>query len=355
MEQIDFYDFPTNYKKNVLQSGKLLNYRELTNEQRRQWLDFMQVDEAYRAEKLYYNRQFSGSMRWLNRNGTEYLHVKKGQTEKSMGPRNPETEKIFDFFFEGRVQSNGRLESLCQRLEQMAPVNRALGLGRIPNLTSKILRVLDDANLLGTKLLLVSTNAMWAYEAKAGIQCQADVVATRDADMLWDPRASIKILSLEAFPKGILGILRKVDKSFETRGKYDYKAINKTGFAVDLIRPEDKLFFRDARSHVTETTDDIAAAPIYGLQWLLNSPKFEATAISEDGFSVRIPTIDPRSFSLHKIWLADLNHRDPLKRPRDLEQAKLVSVIARKYLNLQFDEKALQALPQKLRNLIPNL
>jgi hypothetical protein len=45
----------------------------------------MQVDEAYRAEKLYYERQFSKSMRWLNRNGTEYLHVKKGQTEKSMG------------------------------------------------------------------------------------------------------------------------------------------------------------------------------------------------------------------------------------------------------------------------------
>jgi hypothetical protein len=58
----------------------------------------MQVDEAYRAEKLYYERQFSGSMRWLNRNGTEYLHVKKGQTEKSMGPRYPETEKMFAFF-----------------------------------------------------------------------------------------------------------------------------------------------------------------------------------------------------------------------------------------------------------------
>ena len=155
----------------------------------------MQVDEAYRAEKLYYERQFSGSMRWLNRNGTEYLHVKKGQTEKSMGRRSHETDKIFAFFFEGRDQSNRRLESLYHHLEQMAPVNRALGLGRVPNLTSKILRVLDEANLLGTKLLLVGTNAMWAYEAKAGIQCQADVVATRDADMLWDPRANIKMLT----------------------------------------------------------------------------------------------------------------------------------------------------------------
>ena len=332
-----------------------MNYRELTNEQRRQWLDLMQVDEEYRAEKQDSDHRFRGSMRWLNRRGTEYLHVKKGRTEKSMGPRGQETEKIYNSFFEGRDRSTGRLSSLHKRLELMAPVNRALGLGRVPKLTAKILRVLEDAQILGAQLLLVGTNAMWAYEAKAGLQFQADVVATRDADMLWDPRASMKILSVETNAKGILGLLRKVDKSFETRGKLDFRAINKTGFAVDLIRPEDKLFFRERRDHVTATTEDVAAAPLFGLQWLINAPKFEAIAIAEDGFSVRIATVDPRAFSLHKIWLSGLPNRDPVKSPRDLEQARVVALVARKYLKLEFDEKVLQALPQRLRNYIPDL
>jgi hypothetical protein len=173
--------------------------------------------------------------------------------------------------------------------------------------------------------------------------------------MLWDPRASIKILSAEANAIGILGLLRKVDKSFDTRGKYDFRAVNKNGFAVDLIRPEAKLFFLKRRDHVTETTEDVAAAPIFGLQWLLNAPRFEARAIAEDGFTVRIPTVDPRAFSLHKIWLSGLNNRDPLKSPRDLEQAKIVAQVATKYLTLEFDEKVLRALPQRIRDQISNL
>jgi hypothetical protein len=332
-----------------------MNYRELTNEQRRQWLDFMQVDDEYRSEKENFDRRFIGSMRWLSRNGTDYLHVKKGRTEKSIGPRGPETEKAYLAFIEGRDRSRDRLTSLRARLEQMAPVNRAFGLGRVPILTSKILRVLDESDLLGTQLLLVGTNALWAYEAKAGLQLQADVVATADADMLWDPRASMKLLSAETHTKGVLGLLRKVDESFETRGSQDYRAINKTGFAVDLIRPEDNLFFEQRRNHVTRSKEDVAAAPIFGLHWLANAPKFESMAIAEDGFSVRIPTIDPRAFSLHKIWLSAQPTRDPIKIPRDLAQAKIAALIARKYLNLEFDESVLRALPQRLRNHIPDV
>ena len=81
---------------------------------------------------------------------------------------------------------------------------------------SKILRVLESAQLLGSTLLVAGTNALWAYEAKVGLQFWADVVATTDADILWDPRATMKILSVEVNTKGILGLLRKVDKSFET-------------------------------------------------------------------------------------------------------------------------------------------
>jgi hypothetical protein len=37
---------------------------------------------------------------------------------------------------------------------------------------------------------------------------------------------------------------------------------------------------------------------------------------------MRVP--DPRAFALHKAWLSGLPTREPLKKPRDLAQARAV-------------------------------
>jgi hypothetical protein len=47
--------------------------------------------------------------------------------------------------------------------------------------------------------------------------------------------------------------------------------------------------------------------------------------------------------------------RDPIKIPRDLAQAKITALIARKYLNLAFDDSVLRSLPQRLRSHIPDV
>ncbi len=329
-----------------------MNYRELSNEQRRQWLDFMQVDTECRACQRELQTRFLGSMRWLRRNAREYLHVKRGRTEKSLGVRSAETEGIYQKFMTEREVAQHRLAALSVRLDQMAPVNRALGLARVPAITARILRKLDEKKLLGSALLVAGTNALWAYEAKAGIQFQSELVATIDADLLWDPRSRLSLIQAAQMPRGILGILEDVDASFKTRGARDYKAINKDGFSVDLIRPEDRRFFMEDRARVSEFAGDLSGAPIFGLHWLLNAPRVTVICIAEDGFSVEIPTFDPRAFVLHKLWMSQRHDRDPLKAARDQAQAKALAEVAVKFLGLAFDATELSALPAGVRGLV---
>lgn len=91
--------------------------------------------------------------------------------------------------------------------------------------------------------------------------------------------------------------------------------------------------------------------PIDGLTWLLNVPRFEAVAMAEDGYAVRLMTVDPRAFALHKLWVAGREDRDPLKRPRDRAQARAAADLARRWLGLELDDEALLGLPKAVRGL----
>lgn len=104
-----------------------------------------------------------------------------------------------------------------------------------------------------------------------------------------------------------------------------------------------------ARRTIGESDDDLHGVPIDGRGWLLNVPRFEAVAMAEDGYPVRIVTVDPRAFALHKLWVADRQDRDPLKRPRDRAQARVAVELGRRWLGLQLDDGALSALPKEVR------
>lgn len=332
-----------------------MNFRELTNEQRRQWLDYLQVAEELSIVSESLRSQFAGSMRWVKRGTKEYLHAKRNRSEKSLGPRTPETEVIFQKFQQRREEARKRHELLSQRVSMMAPVNRALGLGRVPLLTAKILRKLNSEGLLGNQLIVAGTNALFAYEAKAGVQFYSDLLATGDADLLWDARENLSLRFENNSPRSIMRILQSVDRSFKKRNQRDFKAVNDEGFSVDLIRPEDSTFFNTQADTVTGDENDLHGAPIFGLHWLLNAPRFHTKAIAEDGLEVPIDTFDPRAFSLHKLWMSHRKDRDPLKAGRDKSQALAVAQIAKKYLGLDFAASDLKALPGSMRTLIDKL
>ena len=95
-------------------------FSELSGEQRRQFIDTQQVYGAWRDADAEKRRRFAGSMRWGERNGTDYLLRKVGSRETSLGPRNAETESVYNAFMDGRTANKEKLESLAKRLDAVS-------------------------------------------------------------------------------------------------------------------------------------------------------------------------------------------------------------------------------------------
>jgi len=102
-----------------------MHLTELTNEQRRQLIDVVQVFAYWRQAD---RTAVSGSL--LSRKGAEYLYRKSGKSERSLGRRSPATEDIMNEH--NRIRN--RLRQTGARLKTMARVNRALYLNRVPEM-----------------------------------------------------------------------------------------------------------------------------------------------------------------------------------------------------------------------------
>ena len=151
---------------------------------------------------------------------------------------------------------------------------------------------------------------------------------------------------------GLLGLLKKADKTFECVRENGYRAANAGQFMVDLLIAPRGM--HDAQS-VTFSRSDLVATEVPGLQWLLNSPKLDAVAIDEDGWPVPIRAPDPRAFALHKAWISSLPTREPIKKPRDLAQARAVAQLVRDELPQFSFEETLTSLHGDVRKMLPML
>ena len=70
---------------------------------------------------------------------------------------------------------------------------------------------------------------------------------------------------------------------------------------------------------------------------------------------MRMATIDPRAFALHKLWLAQQPQRDPVKAARDRAQAQVAWRLASTFLGLKLAGDELRGLPASMRALAPDL
>jgi hypothetical protein len=296
-------------------------------------------------------------MRWGERNGSEYLLRKIGNSETSLGPKNQGAEAAYAAFMSGREVNKKKLEGLEKRLDTMAPINRAMGLGRVPLIAARIARKCDEKGLLGRQLFIVGTNALYAYEALAGVQIGSDMIATEDIDLLHDSRQELGLaVDKSVRESGLIGLLQSLDKSFSLPHPRSFRASNKDGYLVDLIRPQSaNAVMGKSAASISELPDDMAGAEIFGLEWLVNAPKLNAVALDERGYPVKLVVIDPRIFALHKVWVSNREDRDPLKRRRDKAQAVTAALIAKRFLGLTFDFPELSVQPQPLRDVAAGL
>ena len=300
----------------------------LSDQQRLFMVETAQLYGAWR-EALSHVAHYKYGMRWVVSNGTDYL-VRLSDAAgngKSLGPRSPETEAIHAAFIEGKARSKSRYSGLQARLKEQARLNKAVRLGRMPTIVSGILRALDETRARDD-FRMVGTHALYAYEALAGVQVGMALLASGDVDFLYDPRKKLSIVAGNLDGYGLLGILRKADKSFDLMASQTFRAVNDKGFMVDLIVPMQDM----RRAPIQFSAGDMRAAEVPSLQWLVNAPVVETVIIGMDGMPVRARVPDPRAFAVHKAWLSQQPDRDPVKKPRDLGQSKLVLDILREYL-----------------------
>lgn len=325
----------------------------LSGEERRQLIDAQQAWRVWRQLDGDRRRRFLGGMRWGERESGDYLLRKTGRSEVSLGPRSPETEKAYRAFMEGRAANRELLQGVSAKLDRMAPVNRAMGLGRMPVTAARILRECDAKDLLGEQIFLVGTNALYAYEAMAGVRFDSGLLATADIDLLLDARRRMSVVARgELDETGLIGLLRRADKSFALMGSRSYRAANKDGYLVDLICPQPKNAVRGGgKKSLSARDDDFEGAEIFGLDWLVNAPKAETVVIDERGYPAPVAAIDPRVYALHKFWMAAREDRSRVKAARDLAQAEAVAHVAANALNLDFAGADLSAMPAPLRRI----
>ncbi len=329
-----------------------MDWREIGSEERRIAINAIQASEEYLALREN-SENLAGGMVWRKIRGHEYLiRVLDGYGHvRSLGPRSPETEMRYSDFTKQKKSLKASLAEAREELERRAKFCIAAGVNRVPSLTARIIRRLDDLKLLGDHLVILGSNAIFAYEMKAGVFVKSGLMQTDDLDTLLEENPPLQLAG-NVSRAGLLGILKRVDRTFDISPERKFRAINSRMFMVDLIKPPARK-----RSKIGSGRD-LVASSIEGLQWFAEAPKMTQFAIGEDGFPIRLIVPDPRVFALHKLWLSLQPDRSPLKRKRDFRQGGAVGQIALQYLDLSFEDAAdptIANLPPPLRAQIPGL
>jgi len=323
----------------------------LTENQRRVYIDTCQVYEAFRLAQDAM-QSFKGGMHWKKSKGREYLFrsIDRKGNGRSLGPRSKETEATLAGFRRGKKQAKEKLEALTQRLAEQARFCKAAMIARAPRMVTEIAKQLQTCGLLGGGLFLAGTNVLYAYEAAAGVLLDPAILATQDLDIVMDSRGNPSLGDDAEDGPGLVGLLMKVDSSFSVMAKQGFRAVNKTGYMVDLIRPTPSPPWKNMPKCLGGE-GDLEAADIPKLDWLVSSPKLSQVVIGADGFPAQMIVPDPRAFVIHKLWLSRQKDRNPLKKPRDLAQARAVGRLIREHLpQYEFVPSQLRMFPKSAFN-----
>ena len=323
--------FPYNVK-NMENIRKPVSALDIGGDARRQYMDAKSTFTEW-ERSVKEAAEVRGGMYWKTQNGKDYLiRTSPSNAQKSLGPRSPDTEDIHSRFVERKSQLESRVSNLADRLAVHKRMNRALFVGRAPQMLVDILAMLDRAGI-AEHFTVVGTHALYAYEAAAGVRIgSSDALATQDIDLLWDTRKRIRFSAkMKITGTSMLGLLKKVDSSFRIRRDQKYTAVNDRGFEVDILRREAGQ--NDPHPlRITNDEDDFWVTQAERADELLSAPRFTTMIVSPSGDMARMTTVSPVAFAKFKRWLAAKPDRDPMKRSRDAMQADVVDDIVAEYL-----------------------
>ncbi|WP_346798098.1 GSU2403 family nucleotidyltransferase fold protein [Halomonas sp. Bachu 37] len=330
-----------------------MSYIPLQLEQARVATNTRQLFEA--LEDLRAQAQsVAGSMHWKQINGQEYLYRAYSHGKnRSLGPRSPKTEAVKAAFEENKQRYKTREQSLKEQISLHAAYVRANRLNRFPLTAARVIRSLQRE---GIPFRIVGTNALCVYEARAGVLIEPEHLATADIDVLMDVRQGMRIVA-QSKPSGLLSLLQRSDRSFRrlSDASFSFCAANDAGYRVDFITQGggDELQLNEFERQLE--AEDLTPVTIASLKWLVASPRFTAVVFDEKGMPLRIPTVDPRAYVLHKLYVSQRADRDPVKRHRDAAQAQLMATILHRELReLPSTRAVIRAFPHVVRKAAGN-
>jgi hypothetical protein len=301
-----------------------------------------QYDQWVSAKRA--NNDFYGWMSWRSQNGKDYLISGRGNggSQKSHGSRSEETEALYRDFTKGKETAKSQLEIIEARLEERAPMMRALRMGRILAPLAQVIREFDVQSMLGDRLLIGGTHAIAGYEALAGQWFDSSLTATEDLDFVWRQSRNIELVVKNGAP-ALLQHLKAVDSSYTVNTERTFQARNAKGLIIDFISDD---------AGVSEAPKEyLKPISITGQEWIIQSKPVDVVAIDTRGFPVRMVVPDPRVFALHKAWVSERADRNPLKCAKDMRQAVAVSTLVKCHLpQYPFDDSFLNEMNGELQN-----
>lgn len=302
----------------------------LTEDQLRQFID---AEASFRAaQRARLDAQdIRGSMFWRVESGVaQLIRATTRGAQTRLGPQSAETTSIYERFTARKAEIQSRLASMNAAVERNQRLNRALRVGRCPNVLIAILNQLDHHGV-AKHFTIVGTHALYAYEAAAGVRLSPTALATQDIDILFDARKRITFLTqLSRHDISLIDILKKADKSFAVMPDQLQTAVNAQGFEVDVLR----RMAQDGDDHpmrMSADEDDLWAVQVGSGDALLSARRFAQIVVATNGSMARLDTVAPTDFVRVKRLLAASRNRDPRKRPKDALQADLVEQLILDY------------------------
>ncbi|WP_294766309.1 GSU2403 family nucleotidyltransferase fold protein [uncultured Rhodoferax sp.] len=306
-------------------------FLDQSESQKRQYIDaetvFLALAKAKKAAA-----EVRGSMLWRELRGKRTLiRTSASGAQKSLGPHGDDTQAMYDSFVARKSAAEARLKALKTQLATQQRLNRALRVGRVPNVVVGVINALESIGVQ-EHFLVVGTHALYAYESAAGVRITEEAMATRDVDMLFDTRKHISFFTtMKKLDSSLIGVLRKVDPSFEVVEDQLYTARNQDGFEVDIIRRAAK----DADPHplrMSDEDDDFWAVQVSMGERLQSARRVDQMVVATSGEMALMRTIHPLDFARIKLGLSRQLGRDPNKSGRDALQSLIVTELVEEYL-----------------------
>ncbi len=324
-------------------------YHPINNAQAKTVIDAEQVFSAY-CDTVAKARAYHGGMHWKSIGGRDYLYrsLDRNGRAKSLGPRSEETEAVLSAFVTRKAELTERTAELKERVAVQAKVNAAFRVGHVPNEVADICEQLDKAQMLDRNVMVIGTNAMHAYEALTGVRFASDIMATVDLDLLWNHNSKLSLATTHAVEEtGLLGLLKKADKTYEIKQGQAFRAISSKGYMVDLIRQMPDPPWADEPDRFFQ--DDMVATDIFNMKWMLGAPRIVQPAIALNGRVFNMSAPDPRAFAMFKLWLSQADDREPQKKLRDAAQATaVIRLIEDRLPHLAMKWDALKSFPSNV-------